>query len=87
MTPDDTNPTPLLRTGPKRTDPAREGLHHEATGIYVRAIGKDGRWGSFDIAELDADSLTAFLSADGGSNPLAENTVRILLGHKTEASR
>lgn len=54
---------------------------HGLTGIFVRAIGKDGKWGTFDMAELDSDSLTALLKRDGGSNPLAENCVRIMLGH------
>lgn len=54
---------------------------HRATGIFLRAIGQDGRWGSYDMAELDADSLTAWLKRDGGDNALAENCVRVLLGH------
>ena len=65
-----------------RTDPDREThRNHNATGIYVRAIGEDGKLGAYDIAELDAESLTVFLRRDGGSNPLAENVVRIILGH------
>ncbi len=54
---------------------------HGATGIFLRAIGQDGRCGSYDMAELDAGSLTAWLKRDGGDNALAENCVRILLGH------
>lgn len=53
----------------------------EATGIYIRAIGLDGRWGSYDIAQLDKPSLTAWLRSGGGHNELAENTVALLLGH------
>ena len=65
-----------------KTAPTREnGDMHGFTGIFVRAIGQDGKWGSFDIAELDSDSLTAWLKRHGGSNPLAENCVRIMLGH------
>jgi hypothetical protein len=52
-----------------RTDPNREGL-------------PDGRVRAFDIAELDRDSLRRWLR-QGGSNPIAENTVLILLGHET----
>ena len=67
---------------PLKTDPLRETDHlHGLTGIFVLAIGKDGEKGAYDIAELDAESLTAFLSRDGGSNPLAENCVRAMLGH------
>ena len=49
-----------------------------ATGIYVRAVGLNGRWGSHDIAELDAPSLLAWLRSHDG---MAENVVGILLGH------
>ena len=66
-----------LKTAANRENENMHGL----TGIFVRAIGQDGRWGTFDIAELDSDSLTAWLKRDGGSNPLAENCVRIMLGH------
>ena len=66
-----------------KTAPSRENENmHGLTGIFVRAIGQDGRLGTFDIAELDSDSLTAWLNRDGGSNPLAENCVRIMLGHQ-----
>ena len=65
-----------------KTAPGRENENmHGLTGIFVRAIGQDGKRGSFDMAELDSDSLTAWLKRDGGSNPLAENCVRIMLGH------
>jgi len=66
-----------LKTAPDRENDDMHGL----TGIFVRAIGKDGKWGTFDMAELDSDSLTAWLKRDGGSNTLAENCVRIMLGH------
>lgn len=64
------------------TDPKREGPKlHGVTGIYVRAQGKDGNIGAFDLAELNAESLTAWLKRDGGNNLLAENCIRILLRH------
>lgn len=67
---------------PLRTAPDRQNEQmHGATGIFLRAIGKGGRWGSYDMAELDADSLTTWLKRDGGDNLLAENCVRILLGY------
>lgn len=62
-------------------DPEREGALHEATGIYVRAKHHE-RWGNYDIAELDAASLTAFLRSRGGENEWAEDCVRIMLGHQ-----
>ena len=73
---------PLASGSPLRTAPDRQNEQmHGATGIFLRAIGQDGRWGSYDMAELDAESLTAWLKRDGGDNALAENCVRILLGH------
>jgi hypothetical protein len=65
-----------------KTDPAREGGRMRGmTGIYVRAVGSNGVRGTYDIAELDAASFTTWLRLEGGSNPLAENTLRILLGY------
>lgn len=66
------------------TSPGREGAAHEATGIYVRALGASG-WGSFDIAELDTESLFAWLRSRGGANRWAESVVLILLGHDPDA--
>lgn len=69
-----------------QTDPLREGgSNHEATGIYVRAIGIGARWGSYDIAELTPASLHSWLRSRGGSNQWAEAVVFILLGHDTAA--
>ena len=51
-----------------------------STGIYVRALTPDGIT-SADIATLTPTSLLKWLQMDGGSNPLAENTVGVLLGH------
>jgi len=67
-----------MKTDPNREDAYRHGL----TGIYVRAKGCNGVYGTFDIAELDDQSLTKWLRSDGGYNLLAENTVRILLGYE-----
>lgn len=60
-------------------DPTRTGL--SGTGIYVRA--KDGldKWNSFDIADLDKESLLHWLRSRGGENKWAEDVVGILLGH------
>ena len=60
-----------------KTDPDRP--HHGTTGIYVRAIGTDGQWGNYDIAELDRESLDSWLrSRDSIDWPI--NVVMILLG-------
>ena len=67
-----------------KTDPSRDKNRHRVSGIYVRAIGSDGVRGTYDIAELDDESLTKWLRSDGGENLLAENTVRILLGYEQQ---
>ena len=51
------------------------------SGVPVRAIGPDGKWGSHDIAHLDRDSLHQWLRSRGGKNLWAENVVFILLNH------
>lgn len=61
-------------------DPQRHDITRD-TGIYVRAKLGD-KWGSYDIAELDAKSLLAWLRSRGGENRWAENCVGLLLGHK-----
>lgn len=60
-------------------------LGHEGvneTGIPIRA--KDpvsGKWGTWDVANLDKESLKSWLRSRGGENPWAENVVGVLLGH------
>ena len=51
-----------------------------STGIYVRAQF-NGKWDSYDIAALEANSLLAWLRSRGGHNPWAENCVLLMLGH------
>lgn len=63
-----------------RTDEAREGAVM-GCGIMVRALSQAGQYESFDIAELDRQSLFVWLRSRGGSNPWAENVVLVLLGH------
>lgn len=53
----------------------------DATGIYVRAK-RDDKWESVDIAVLTKESLLSWLRSRGGSNPWAESTVALLLGHE-----
>lgn len=64
-----------------KPDPARA-YRHGDTGIYVRAQKPAGGYGNFDIAELERESLLAWLRSRGGANLWAENTVLILLGHE-----
>jgi len=54
---------------------------YEITGIYIRASDPSGKWDSVDIAQLDKQSLHAFLRSRGGENLRAENIVGILLGY------
>jgi len=51
-----------------------------STEIYIR-VKHDGSWGTFDIYELEKESLLLWLQSRGGNNPWAEDTVGILLGH------
>lgn len=51
------------------------------TGIFVRARGPDGSWGSFDIAALDSVSLHEWLRSRNGKNVWAESVVAVMLGH------
>lgn len=54
--------------------------YHGLTGIFVRAKHA-GKWGNFDIAELDRASLLSWLRSRGGDNRWAEETVGIILGY------
>jgi hypothetical protein len=63
-----------------RPDPTRASWS-DATGIYCRVKAENGAWEVVDIAELDRQSLLAFLTSRGGSNPWAEGVVGIMLGH------
>lgn len=65
-----------------KTDPKRESTYEDATGIYVRAIGQDGRWDSFDLAQLDRDSALSFIHSRGEVNVWAEGTILTLLRHE-----
>lgn len=62
-------------------DPARKDDGDGVSGIYVRAK-LDGKWDSYDIATLTAESLLAFLRSRGGKNEWAENCVLSMLGHQ-----
>lgn len=69
------NPSPPLTVDPDRVE-----NNHSYSGIFIRAT-HDGRWGSYDIAELDRASLLRFLRSRGGHNEWAEGVVLGLLGH------
>lgn len=68
-----------------RTAADREGEQlHGLTGIFDRAIGQDGRWGTYDIAELDRASLIDFVRGRGEVSTWALHIVLIMLGHDRE---
>lgn len=56
------------------------------TGINTRALGLDGKWGSYDISLLTCESLLRFLRSRGGRNQFAEATVLLMLGHELPES-
>lgn len=59
-----------------RVDPRR--LDGPETGIFIRAK-KGERWGSYDLAALDRDSVMRWLEQDEG---MARRVVLLLLGHE-----
>lgn len=58
-------------------DPTRRHLHG-LTGIYVRALQDDGRWGNADIIELTDESLVDFLTSRGTVAWPASTAVQLL---------
>lgn len=66
-----------------KVDPARvDSEEWVFTGVMVRALGVDGKWGNADIAQLDKESLVAWLRHTNEQvNTLAERTILVLLGH------
>jgi hypothetical protein len=59
-----------------KVDPERIGIGE--TGVFIRAM-KDDKWGSYDIAELDKQSLRTLLEAKPQSWSI--DLVGIILGH------
>lgn len=64
-----------------RVDPDRVDAYEGYTGIFVRALGTDDKWGNADIAQLDRKSLIEWLRKEGEKDTLAEKIVLVLLGH------
>jgi hypothetical protein len=62
-----------------QVDPARFDRHGQ-TGIFVRAT-LNGKWGSYDIAELYKPSLLEWLRSGEG---MAERVLVLLLDHEAE---
>jgi hypothetical protein len=63
-----------------QADPERSGCN-DSTGIYVRAM-REGQWTTVDIAELDRESLLAWI--DRGGEGFARRVVLAILGHLQE---
>lgn len=55
--------------------------HDGVTGIYIRAQGPDGKWDSYDIAQLDRDSLAEFSRSRGEVSDWGMSLIWHLLGH------
>ena len=62
-------------------DPERTKFH-EATPLWIRAWHPVDGVGTYNVAELTAESLLVWLKSRGGDNPWAEDCVGILLGHR-----
>ena len=60
--------------------------HDGVTGIYIRAQGPDGKWDSYDIAQLDRDSLAEFARSRGEVSDWGMSIIWHLLGHPMLAS-
>ena len=60
--------------------------HDGVTGIYIRAQGPDGKWDSYDIAQLDRDSLAEFARSRGEVSDWGMSIIWNLLGHPMLAS-
>jgi len=66
-----------LQVDPDRLRPS----YVDATSIYVRAQ-YEGKWGSHDIAVLDAVSLLRWIrSKRSDNNHFAEDIIGVILGH------
>ena len=55
--------------------------HDGVIGIYIRAQGPDGKWDSYDIAQLDRDSLAEFARSRGEVSDWGMSIIWHLLGH------
>lgn len=53
-------------------------LTEVVTNVYVRATHRE-KWGSYDISQLDNESLLRWLRAQDGDNPRAEDLVGVLI--------
>jgi hypothetical protein len=67
-----------------KADPNRAGIGE--TGIYLRAK-RGHKWASVDLAELDRESVLAWLNSREGIQKtlLAQNVVLVLLGHEQQS--
>jgi hypothetical protein len=70
-----------VQVGDIRVDPKRMEFA-DATGIYVRALGEDGKWDTYDLAQLDHESLRVFASSRGEVSEWAMGIIEVLMGHR-----
>ena len=64
-----------------RIDPDRCDGWDDRTGIYVRAVTDDGRWDSVDMAVLDKESFTEFVTGRGEVSAWALGIFYALFGY------
>lgn len=72
----------IVMTKDLKVDPDRGSINrdlHGSTGIFIRARGLDGNYGSYDIAELDRPSLVEWVK--GRDRLWLEHLVLTLMGH------
>lgn len=60
--------------------------HGNVTGVMVRAIGPDGRWGDYDIFVLEAESLKEWVRSRGDVSEWAMGLIFILLQYDIDVT-
>ena len=70
-----------------RIDPERCDGWDDRTGIYVRAVTDDGRWDSVDMAVLDKESFTEFVTSRGEVSDWALGIFYALFGYPRVQAR
>lgn len=67
-----------------KTDPQRELVYANATGVFIRATGSGGTFDTYDMAQLDRDSFIEFTRSRGEVSTWALHLILIVLGYDRE---
>jgi hypothetical protein len=70
-----------------KVDDARRNKYDDSSGLYVRALGTDGRWGTFDMAQLDRTSFLAFLQREQELTPWMRSIMFGLFNYPREEEK